>query len=1074
VSLPSFGVRNPVPANLLMLAAIGVGLFSAATLRREFFPEVEADIARVSVIYPGASPEELEQSMILKVEDALVDIDAVKRIRTSISEGSASLMVEFEDGADIDGSVEDLERALDRLENLPTDAERMQVFEVVPNMPVININLWGEIDEEILKRAIREISDDLESLPRMGSMLESGVRDYEVRVDVDSVSLLEYGIPLPEVARVIEAWMAEIPSGTLKTEGGNINVRAIGVSDRGEEIGDIVVRANPDGSTVRIRDIANVVEDYVDVDVVRRFNGAPSVGLTVFREGKQDAIEISAMVKAYVAGRNQEPFEGSMLGPVLETPAFKAWSLGAAHTEALPGNLTTSTDLARFIEGRLDLLFRNAMQGAVLVFFALFIVLNIRTASWVMLGLFAAVCGTLAIMFLLDITLNLLTMFGLLVTLGMLTDDAIVVAENIQSRAGDGDSPQEAAIKGGNEVLWPVLATVSTTVVAFLPLLFVQGQIGDLMGALPWVVFCALLASYIESVLILPAHMAHSLGSRLGKVKGRVSRFLERWYDWRDRVVIGGVIEWYSRFTYIALRYRYITTASALAVLIASLGLVTGGRVPFEFLPVNDAENLMVEVKMPTGSSLERTREFAQRIEDASRLQPELSAVSTTVGGRFDMESGIALNSETNTAQMFIELLPIEQRERSSGEFIDSVRMAAGDLSEADDIAFTVLDGGPGGKDITIEVSGDVLPLMQAAVADIEAELARFDGIYGISNDDVEGQQEIRVELLPGAASIGLSVADIAMQLRGSLFGVDAHVFSRNREEIDVRVRLADDGRSRLQDLEQMWVIAPGGRSVPLAEVARLEETTSYSSIRRINRRRSISVTASTDDVTSPEEVYREIIPLLAGIESSNPGVIIESGGRQQRVYEAFSTLPIAFAAAVVMIYIILAWLFASYVQPFAVMLAIPFGLIGVIWGHLILGFDLTFLSLIGIVALAGIVVNNSLILIEFFNRFMEEGQGLTDALIAAGRRRLRPIVLTTATTVLGLSPLMLEQSFQARFLIPMAISITAGLISSTVLTLIVLPAIIVIIDDIKGALHWAWTGRTRDPDPTSASHDGS
>ncbi|MDG2030956.1 MAG: efflux RND transporter permease subunit [Phycisphaerales bacterium] len=1070
MSLPSFGVRNPVPANLLMLAAIAVGIYSAFSLRREFFPEVEPDTARVAIIYPGASPEEIEESIVYKVEDALADVDEVKRIRTSVTEGSANVLVEFEDGTDISKAVDEIERVVDRLQDLPSDAERIQVLEIVPNMPVININLWADVDEEILKRGIRVIEDDLKSMPRMGSMLQGGVREYEIRVNVDSDSLLKHGISLPEVAGSINAWMAEIPSGTLKTEGGNINVRAIGVVERSDEIGEIVIRASPDGSMIRLQDVAEVVEDYVEIDVVRRFNGFPSVGLTVFREGKQDAIEISEMVKAYVAGRNREPFSGSPLGPLLDTSEYQAWSLGTNRTEALPAKLTTSTDLARFIEGRLDLLLNNAFQGAFLVFIALFLVLNVRTATWVMVGLFGAVCGTLAIMFLLDLTLNLLTMFGLLVTLGMLTDDAIVVAENIQSRANDGESAEDAAINGGNEVVWPVLATVSTTIVAFLPLLFIQGQIGALMGALPWVVFCALLASYIESVLILPTHMAHSLGRKVGQLNSRVNKRLERWYTWRDEVVIGGAVDAYSKFTRYALHFRYITTAFALAILIGSIGLVTGGRVPFEFLPVNDAENLMVEIKMPTGSSLLQTRAFARKIEEAAGLQPELAALSTTVGGRFDMETGSALNSETNTAQMFIELLPIEERERSSGEFIDSVRLAAGDLSDADDVAFNVLDGGPGGKDITIEITGDSRDTMLSAVGEVEAELARFDGVYGIANDDVEGQPEMRVELLPGAASLGLTVADIAMQLRASLFGIDAHVFSRNREEIDVRVRLAKNARSRLQDLEQMWIITPTGRSVPLSEVATIKESSSYTAIRRLDRRRAITVTASTDMATSPEEVYRELIGPLVDIEAKHSGLKIESGGRQARVNEAFSTLPIAFCAAIVMIYIILAWLFASYVQPFAVMLAIPFGLIGVIWGHLILGFDLTFLSLIGVVALAGVVVNNSLILIDFFNRYLAEGMPLVDALIMAGRKRLRPIVLTTATTVLGLSPLMLEQSFQARFLIPMAISITAGLISSTGLTLIVLPAIIVIIDDFKGACHWAWYGRARPTDPDSST----
>ena len=343
MSLPSFGVRNPVPANLLLFAAVAVGIYSALTLRREFFPEVEPDTARVAIVYPGASPEEIEESIIYKVEDSIAEVEEVKRLRTSITEGSASVLVEFEDGTDIDEAIEEIERVVDRLQDLPGDAERIQVLEIVPNMPVINVNLWADVDEEVLKRGIRVIEDDLKSLPRMGSMLQSGVREYEVRVDVDSDALLEHGISLPQVAGAINAWMTEIPSGTLKTEGGNINVRAIGVVERADEIGEIVVRAHPDGSMIRLRDVATVLEDYVEVDVVNRFNGQPSVGLTVFREGKQDAIEISAMVKAYVAGRNREPWTGSPLGPLLDTPEHQAWALGNSRAGALPGNLTTST-----------------------------------------------------------------------------------------------------------------------------------------------------------------------------------------------------------------------------------------------------------------------------------------------------------------------------------------------------------------------------------------------------------------------------------------------------------------------------------------------------------------------------------------------------------------------------------------------------------------------------------------------------------------------------------------------------------------------------------------------------------
>ena len=1065
MSLPAFGIRNPVPVNLLMVAVLIMGIYAALTMRREFFPEVDSQAAYVIAVYPGATPEEIEESIIFKLEDALWGIDEIKELKTSIREGSASIVTEFEDGADVPKVLDEIERTVDQLQDLPRDAERIQVTELIPNMPVIQLNLWGDADEEELKRGIRRIKQDLESLDGMGSLMESGVRAYEISVHVDANSLLQNGLSMPLVSRAISAWMDDLPSGVLKTEQGNINVRTVGVDVQADSIEGIILRANPDGSLLTVGDVASVKEGYVDTDLIQRFNGLPGVNLTIFREGTQDAIEIAGMAKSYVLGRNNQPFDGSLFDRLMESSNWRAWSLGASSLDELPGTLTTSTDLSRFIEGRLDLLKRNALQGAALVFLALFLVLNIRTSIWVMVGLTTAICGTLLAMYFGGITLNLLTMFGLLVTLGMLTDDAIVVAENIQAETDKGGDPDEGSIKAANQVAWPVLGTVSTSIVAFLPLMFVKGQVGELLGALPLVVLCALSASYIESILILPSHMASSVRRHRGKRVGPIIARLDQACAWRDREILGAAIRMYSNFTRKALRYRYITTSAALAMLMLSLGMVLGRRVPFVFLPVSDAENLLVDVRMPTGVSIEQTSDFVARVEGAARAQPETSSVSTILGTSFDVGSGQMNPSNATSGQIFLELKPIEQRERSSAQVIDSIRADLGDVSEADELAFSVLDGGPGGQDITIQVSSDNRESMLGAVAEVEELLGRFAGIYGIVNDDVLGQREIQVHLLPGAASLGFTVEDLSQQLRASLYGFEAHVFSASREDIDVRVRLGADSRDRLIDLEQMWVLSPQGQLVPLSEVAFLKEVSGYSTIKRVDRERTITVTGDTDATTSPEEVYREMIAPLERIETNWPDISIKAGGRQADVTEAFSTLPVAFSAALLMIYVILAWLFASYTQPIAVMLAIPFGFIGVIWGHYFLDFELTFLSLIGAVALAGIVVNNSLILVDFYNRYRAQGLPLMESLIGAGERRLRPIALTTATTILGLSPLMLEQSFQARFLIPMAISITAGLLSSTVLTLVVLPAIIVILDDIQKVLHRLWYGKPRDPD---------
>ncbi|MGA1518095.1 MAG: efflux RND transporter permease subunit, partial [Phycisphaerales bacterium] len=697
---------------------------------------------------------------------------------------------------------------------------------------------------------------------------------------------------------------------------------------------------------------------------------------------------------------------------------------------------------------------------------------NLRIAFWVKIGLVTALAGTLLIMTILGVTLNLLTMFGLLVTLGMLTDDAIVVSENILTRHEDGEDPPTAAVKGAEQVGWPVLATVSTTIVAFLPLLFLQGRIGALMGALPWVVLCALTVSLIESLVVMPAHMRHALDGMdrslsqgrgligLGDVFGR----------WRDRRVIAPAIAGYPRILAWCLERRYLVISLTFAALVFSLGMVAGGRVPFTFLAADDAETVVVDLRMPIGTSIEETLAEARRIESAALDQPELKSVSLLVGERANTDTGSSDPASTNIAQVVIELSPVEERDRSSGQVIDAIRNAVGPIDRAELVAFREVSGGPGGADITVEVTGDDIAAREAIVSELREALAVLPGVFDIADDDFGAQREVQIELKPGAATLGFSVADVARQVRAAIFGLEAHTYSADREDIDVRVRLDEESRRRLGSVEAMWVASRSGEMVPLSEVASLTEGSGYSAIRRIDRRRSVTVTADTDDATNPEAISEALAPTLTALQGRFPQMKIDTGGRQRNVREAFSSLPIAAGAAILMIYVILAWLFGSYFQPLAVMLAIPFGIIGVVWGHWLLGYDMTFLSLIGFVALAGIVVNNSLVYVDFANRFRREGHGPIESLIEAGKQRLRPIVLTSMTTVLGLSPLMLEQSFQARFLIPMAISISFGLISATVLTLIVLPSVLVAIEDLKRLARWAWTGeRSEEPSLTAA-----
>ncbi|MHC4384994.1 MAG: efflux RND transporter permease subunit [Planctomycetota bacterium] len=1078
MSIPRFGVTKPVPVNLLMVGAIVGGVVTGLTITREFFPDVTPRSAQITLPYPGATPEEVEEGLALKVEDAIAELDEVERITSTLSEGGGGIIVEFH--SDIESTtkaVDEVERAIDALTDLPEEAEEIRVREFEARLPVIMATLYGDADEDSMKRSIRGIRDELKTLPGMGEILFSGVRDYEIRVDVSAAALLEHSISLPQVSDAIRGWMADVPGGSVRTGVGDVRVRTTGVPERAGSIRQIVVKATPDGQSLRVGDIADVREHYVDEQLITRFgrfnDGAetrepakPSVSLTVFKTGDQDAVKIAEMTRAYVAGRSGVPFEAGAIdrlfaalnamqgdsgGPPLRTKRKQAYDLGQASPEPLPGRLSTHSDLARFIEGRLDLLMRNARWGALLVFMTLLTFLNWRVALWVGVGLVIAVSGTLVFMRVVGITLNLLTMFGLIVVLGLLVDDAIVVAENVQARHDRNEPALVAAVKGTEEVFWPVVATIITTIVAFMPLRFVQGQIGDLIGALPLVVACALILSLVEAVLILPSHMGHSLLNRDKARPGRIVGVFRRYEQWRDRWILGRIVPGYARLLQRLMRRRYVTVAIFLAILTGSVGMVAGGRLGFTFLPTSDSETVIVDLRMPIGTPIEHTDGVTQRIEAAAADQPEVKSVGTVVGYQADIDLGITAGVGGHIAQMYIELNPVETRQRDSTEVIDAIRAQVGVINDVERLRFSEIHGGPGGPEITLVVTGDDDDRIHAVVGELKGLLGEFDGVRDIADDSSLGQREVKVKLKPGAAALGLTVAGVATQVRGSLFGLEPHVFSAQREDIKVRVRLDETSRRSLFAIENMYVIAPDGRRVPLGDVAEVVEDTTYAIIRRVDRKRATTVTAETTAAVNPEEVVRDLTPMFAEIIHNHPGIGIDMAGRQREMKKAFSTLPVGFMAACILIYIILAWLFGSYLQPVVLMMAIPFSVIGVIWGHLLLGFELTFLSLIGFVALSGIVVNDSLILMDFYNTKRQEGMPLKEALVAAGRQRLRPIFLTTITTVL-----------EARFLIPMAISVSFGLMSATALILVALPCIMVIIDDLKAMAYHAWHGRPR------------
>ncbi len=1054
MNLARFGVRNPVPINLLMAGFILAGIFAAFNLRRQFFPDMTFDSVSVTMAYPGASPEDVESSIAKRIENALVNIDEVDEIRTTCAEGAASIFVTFKEGtSNIDNAIDKVRRSVDSIQDLPVDAKKPVVTRIEPRMPVIMVQIWGDVDKQVMKQAIRDVRDDLRTF-------EERDINNELSVEIDQDSLVEHGLSITQVAQSISSWMREIPGGTLRSKGGDIVIRTNTPEESSLDLEEIVIRSRHNGETLLLGDIATVQNTLVDIPIAVRFNGYPSMNMFVAKSGDQDIVKMAEIVRAYVKGRMGEPYDQNWKDTFSRggTVRQKAWQLGVdAHPLPAGTSLSTFIDLARFVEGRMNLLTENALYGGCLVFILLLLALNWRVALWVGIGLITALGGTLFIMSLFGITLNMLTMFGLILVLGLLVDDAIVVAENIKAQHEQGVPAMEAAVTGAKQVMWPVVATVLTSIVAFLPLSFVKGNMGDLLGALPIVIACALAMSLFEALLILPAHLGHSLEKTEKAAKTKIGKLINRFENARDKFLFDTIIPYYLRLLKLVIRFRYISLACAVSSLIVSVGLVMGGRVGYEFMTIPDAETIAVNLRMPEGTPFSQTTKMLEHLENGARSQPQVHHISTLSGVQMETE-GTSGGFASNLGQLFIELTPAETRTLNASEVIDNIRSSVGDIAKlASSIGYEMMSGAPSGSDITIVLHAESERALIDASEQIKRELRKYTAVHDITDNASAGQRELHLELREGAASAGLTLPDLAMQVRGAVYGIDAHVFAHGDEEVDIRVKLGKNLRQNVGALEQLWVTTPAGISIPLVEIANITEHRGYRTIHRLNRNRTVTITAEVIDGVSPESVT-----LTLPFDEWNatfPDVHIQKGGRQEQQVEAFASLPIGFAAACLMIYVILAWLFGSYFQPLVVMLGIPFAMIGVIWGHYFAGVSLSFLSMIGFVALSGVVVNDSLIFVEFYNARRVEGESLKEALLSAGGARLRPIFLTTITTVLGLTPLMLEQSMQAKFLVPMALAISFGLMSATVLILLLLPALLVIASDIQRGAATLWNG---------------
>jgi multidrug efflux pump subunit AcrB len=1035
--------RNGVAANLLLLVVVVGGLLSLGRIRKEIFPEFSSDMITVSVAYRGASPEEVEEAVCIRIEEALQGLDGIKRIRSVANENLGTVVVELLPGADTRRLLNDIKARVDAIDTFPAETEKPVVQELILRSQVINVAVSGDADERTLKRVAEQVRDELSVVPGISQVQLAVARPYEISIEVSEEALQRHGLTFDEVARAVRRSSLDLPGGSLKTDAGEFQLRVKGQAYRGPEFEKLPLRTLPDGSRLLLGDVARVVDGFEDTARHARFNGKPAVVVMVFRTGNENALEMSRKVKEYVAKAQARMPAGVQLTPYM--------------------------DYAQYLQSRLDLLLRNARTGFLLVFLLLALFLRLRLAFWVAVGIPISFLGTLWLMPALDVSISMITLFAFLLVLGIVVDDAIVVGENIYTHYQRGKAGLRAAIDGASEISRPVIFAVLTTIAAFVPLLAVEGNTGKIMRNIPLIVIPTLTFSLLECMLCVPNHLSHFRPGPDGqtgwhpfrRLQQAFARGLERFVQTR-----------YTPFLKWCLQHRYVVAAIAASTLMLAAGLVAGGIVRFQFFPPVEGDDIAAFVTMPEGAAPEVVEAAVRQIEQAAeKLRAEYAGVRTTDGkplfrhilssiGDQPYRTAISRNggrlggdfARPNLGEVHIQLAPAETRHVTSAELVRRWRELTGDLPGAVELVFTSALFTTGDA-INIQLTGPDVEQLRMAAAELKSALARYDGVLDIADSHRAGKPEIRLAIRPEAEALGLTLHDLARQVRQAFYGEEAQRIQRGRDDVRVMVRYPDRERRSLAALEHMRIRLPDGTEVPFSEVAEVRWEQGYASIVRVDRRRAINVTADVDlRRTTTDQVLRSLqqheLPALLG---KYPGLRYSFEGQQREQQDTLRSLARGFLLALFLIFALIAIPLKSYIHPLVVMSAIPFGFVGAVLGHLIMGMMLTALSLFGLVALAGVAVNDGLVLVDAINSRRRAGVPLSEAVRQAGPSRFRAVLLTSLTTFAGLMPLILEKSVQARFLIPMAISLGFGILYCTFTTLILLPSAYLILEDLSG-----------------------
>ena len=1010
----SWMVHNRVTPNIMMLVFILGGLFVTTQIKQEVFPEFDLDMVNIQVAYPGSSPEEIEQGIVLAVEEAIRGLDGVKEIKSTAAEGSGNVSVELMEDADAQRVYQDIKQEIDRVTTFPEDAEEPEVSMVIRRRGVLDIQLYGNVNEWILRELTEEVRDRLLQNPDITQVDLLGVRNYEIHVEVSQDNLRAYNLTLNEIAQKIRTTSLEMPGGSVDTKGGEILLRVKQRSDWAKEFAQIPIVTTPTGTVLYLSDIATVTDTFEDSDRLATYNGKRCFGLSVYRVGNQTPIGVAKAAKDAMSEIEQD------------LPIGVDW--------------VVNNDKSEIYQQRLGLLLKNAFYGLVLVLVLLSLFLEFKLAFWVTMGIPTSFLGALLFLPQIDVTINMMSMFAFIIALGIVVDDAIVAGENIYEYRNRGLGLTKAAILGARDVAVPVSFSIITNIIAFIPLCFVPGVIGKIFKIIPFVVISVFVISWVESLLVLPAHLAHS---NPGK-GGRLSRLVHQKQQSFSKRVTYFIEKYYGPFLDRCIKYRYVTVSLGIMVLIVVAGYVFSGRIGIISMPRVESDVAVVTAILPYGSAFEKSSKVCDKLVDAANQVVKEN-------GEGNLAEGVFALIDENKIEVTIYLTDADTRSLSTSAITKLWRERTGLVTGLESLKFQSDKGGPGsGESLTVELSHRDIEVLDKASEKLAAILSEFPNVKDIDDGYTLGKKQFDFTIKSEGESLGLTAYEVARQVRNSFYGAEALRQQRGRNEIKVKVRFPENEMVSESDIEQLLIRTPAETDVPLMEIANIKRGRAYTTIERRNARRTVTVTADIDPISQTNQVMAtlnsEVLPQLV---KDFPALSYGYEGRQADFSESLQSLISGLILALLGIFVMLAIPFGSYSQPLIVMVAVPFGIIGAVLGHIIMGYSLSTMSLMGIVALVGVVVNDSLVLIDYSNRLRKTGATPFDAIHKAGIRRFRAIILTSLTTFGGLAPMIFETSRQARFMIPMALSLGYGILFSTAITLILVPSLFLILEDI-------------------------